>query len=277
MRWDAVVGNPPYNYPKVGGRSSGNVLWPDFVTRGIDYQSKQYLNLVHPAIWRKPTTEDSDVQLWNKLSPKIEYLNINDAEKGLEEFGANTKFDWYVWNREKDPNDKAMVNDINDKSWELNLSEWDFLPNSNYDLIDRLVGEDWHKKQKVIFDSSYHASRSFVTDQSDLAHCHKVVHSTAGGRNIKYSDRQDRGHFGVSKLIIGESGVGDPIIDMEGNFAMTQGAMGLHISSKNEGEKMLEALQSEKMEKVLIACQWSGFRLDPKMIQQLRQDWYLHI
>lgn len=274
MKFDNCVGNPPYNYPKIGGKSSGNVLWPDFVRRGIDTQlvNTGSLTLVHPSIWRKPVDENSDVRLWDKLSNNLIYLNINDARTGQRVFGANTKFDWYVW---KDGyNGQATVNDENGNKTEINLSEWSFLPNSHFELIQTLIAESGVEKQKVLFNSSYHASRSFVTDKEDLAHCHPVVHSTAGGQNIKYSDRQDRGHFGISKLIIGESGIGDPILDVEGEYGMTQGAMGLQIKSEEEGEKILEALESKEMSKVLNACQWSGFRIDPRLFRQFRKDWH---
>ncbi len=274
MKFDNCVGNPPYNYPKIGGKSSGNVLWPDFVKRGIDNQlsSRGSLTFVHPSIWRKPVDRNSDVRLWNKLSNNLVYLNINDSKTGQKVFGANTKFDWYVW---KDGySGLATVNDENGNKIEINLSEWSFLPNSHFKLIQTLIAGSNDKKQKVIFDSSYHASRTFVTDKKDLAHCYPVVHSTAGGRNIKYSDRQDRGHFGIPKLIIGESGIGDPILDVKGEYGMTQGAMGLQIGSEKEGEKMLEVLQSEKMSKILNACQWSGFRIDARLFHQFKKDWY---
>jgi len=273
MKFNNCVGNPPYNYPKIDGKSTGNVLWPSFVKRSIGAQIPRSgsLTFVHPSIWRKPVDENSDVRLWETLSSGLVYLNINDAKTGQEVFGANTKFDWYVW--KADYNGLATVNDINGNETEIDLSEWSFLPNSHFELIQTLKAGRPDEKQKIIFDSSYHASRSFVTDKKDLAHCHPVVHSTAGGQNIKYSDRQDRGHFGVPKLIIGESGIGEPILDVKGEYGMTQGAMGLHVESEEEGKKMLEALQSEKMSKILNACQWSGFRIDPRLFRQFQKNW----
>ena len=42
-----------------------------------------------------------------------------------------------------------------------------------------------------------------------------------------YSSKNDRGHFGIKKIIFGESGIYNSIVDIEGKYGMTQGAMGV--------------------------------------------------
>lgn len=273
MKFDFVVGNPPYNFPKVDGKSSGNVLWPEFVRRSDNVFLKEggRLVFVHPPLWRKPVDENSNVDLRENLS-SLEYLSINSSEKGKEVFEANTSFDWYV-NRKGIKEKETVLSDANDKKHTLNLEEWPFIPNEKFDLIGKLT--EGKEKQEVIFDSSYHASLDFVTNQKDNIHKHPVVHSTSKtNRNIKYSSKNNRGHFGVSKVIVGESGVGEPIVDLEGEYGMTQGGIGLVVENKEEAEKVYEALKSEKFQEVVEACQWSGFRIDHRLFCEMSSNWY---
>jgi hypothetical protein len=44
-----------------------------------------------------------------------------------------------------------------------------------------------------------------------------------------YSNRNDLGMFGVSKVIFGDSGINDVVIDMEGKYGMTQHAIALEV------------------------------------------------
>lgn len=272
MKFDCVVGNPPYNFPKVDGKSSGNVIWPDFVERSKEVFLKDtgYLVFVHPSLWRKPVDENSDVNVRDYLN-SISYLNINSSQKGKKVFDAHTRFDWYLEGGLGIS--KTLVSDIEDKEQLVDLDEWPFIPNKDYEFIQSLLGGD--DTQDVIFDSSYHASRDFVTDEKDNIHKYSVVHSTSKtNKSIKYSSHNDRGHFGISKVIVGESAIGDPIIDMEGEYGMTQGAIGLVVDDKTHAERVARALQSETFQRVLEACQWSGFRIDHRLFESFRDDWY---
>jgi len=68
--------------------------------------------------------------------------------------------------------------------------------------------------------------------------------------------------FGVPKVIFGETGINNVIIDMEGKYGLTGHAMGIKIDSIEEGVKLKTALESEKFKKVLNACSWSNFMID---------------
>jgi hypothetical protein len=68
------------------------------------------------------------------------------------------------------------------------------------------------------------------------------VHSTPkAGIRYMYSKVNDRGHFGVSKVIFGEAGINDVIIDMDGEYGLTNGAIGIKINTLEEGGNILSA------------------------------------
>jgi hypothetical protein len=92
---------------------------------------------------------------------------------------------------------------------------------------------------------------------------------------LVYSNRNDKGHYGVPKIILGESGVASAFYDSKGEYAMTQGAIGIVIEDKEEAEKMLEVLKSESFGNlVLSSCLWSNFRIDAKLFMHLRKDFW---
>jgi hypothetical protein len=89
-----------------------------------------------------------------------------------------------------------------------------------------------------------------------------------------YSNDNKRGHFGVSKVIFGESGINNPIIDIDGIYGMTHGAMGIKINSKEEGEKLSKALTNEKFQEIINSCTYSTYRIDWNIFKDLRRNFW---
>ncbi len=89
-----------------------------------------------------------------------------------------------------------------------------------------------------------------------------------------YSSRNDKGHFGISKVIFGESGINDVIIDLKGDYGMTNGAMAIEISSKDEGEELKKYLLSSDFQELLEACIWGNFRVEWTLFAYFKKDFY---
>jgi hypothetical protein len=87
---------------------------------------------------------------------------------------------------------------------------------------------------------------------------------------------------GVPKVIFGESGINKVIIDTEGRYGMTQGAIGLRIPGVNPDEQnaevrlMAAALECDIFSRILDAMSFSNFRIDWRMFLYLRPDFYKH-
>jgi hypothetical protein len=69
-----------------------------------------------------------------------------------------------------------------------------------------------------------------------------------------YSKVNNRGHFGVSKVIFGDSGINELVIDINGNYGMTQHAMGIRIENETEAIQLSKALTSKKMKIFIDSC-----------------------
>ena len=98
MKFDVIVGNPPYNAPQnaEGKRGGGDTFWDKFVTNSFELlKPNGYLCFVHPMGWRAPVGDYTDVKD-SILSNNLLFLSMNDSEKGLKVFGAGTAYDYYV-------------------------------------------------------------------------------------------------------------------------------------------------------------------------------------
>ena len=141
---DIIIGNPPYQAIQIseGKRGGGDMLWDQFVIKSLDIlKSNGYLCFVHPAAWRKPESDHSKNKgLFELMSHEnqIHYLEIHDTKDGKRVFDSGTRYDFYVLEKRKCYRDTLVKGDDGYKVL-IDLREWDFLPNSNYKLIEPLI------------------------------------------------------------------------------------------------------------------------------------------
>jgi hypothetical protein len=83
--------------------------------------------------------------------------------------------------------------------------------------------------------------------------------------------------FGISKVIFGESGINEVIVDIEGDYGMTQGAIGLKIGSKKEGLIIKDILESGLFDRILKALSFGNFRIDWRIFSYFKKDFYKFI
>lgn len=281
MKFDVVVMNPPYQAPQdaKGKRGGGDLLWHKFVYKSLDEWLKPdgLLCAVHPSGWRKPESERSKyLGMFEKMTHEnhMTYLEIHDTKDGMSTFNAGTRYDWYVIDKSSDGGKTEVVGEDGvSKTLDLRLRSW--LENSEFDAIENLLG-DTRSDNRVVFNvSSYETRKDWVSDKKSSVYCYPLVHSTPKkGTRYCYSSRSDRGHFGVPKIIFGESGIYNPIIDVNGEYGMTQGAMALPILDYEDGVLASKFLTSEKFENILKSCSWSNYRIDWRLFTYFKEGFW---
>ena len=287
-QFDIIVGNPPFNSP--GAVGTGNTIWQLFVKLSLNLLNKDgYLVYVHPSGWRKPATEKSKTHGLYKLMTKdntMIYLEIHDSKDGLKTFQAGTRYDWYVIKASKNVNYKTIIKDQLGITSKINLNTLDFLPNYNLELVLPLLAKPGDEKCPI-FNGKYYAMRKDLVSSVKTSNFkYPLIHSTnknkvdkktgdiISGIRYMYSSRNDKGGFGIPKVIFGDSGINDVIIDLKGEYGMTQHAMAITISSKKEGDELKKYLLSENFKKILDACSWSNFRVDWVLFTYFKKDFY---
>jgi hypothetical protein len=281
MKFDVVAMNPPYQAPQdaKGKRGGGDLLWHKFVYKSLDEWLKPdgLLCAVHPNGWRKPESERSKyLGMFEKMTHEnhMTYLEIYDTKDGMSTFNAGTRYDWYVIDKSSGGGKTEVVGEDGvSKTLDLRLRSW--LGNRDFDAIENLLG-DTRSDNRVVFNvSSYETRKDWVSDKKSSVYCYPLVHSTPKkGTRYYYSSRSDKGHFGVSKVIFGETGIYSPIIDVNGEYGMTQGAMALPILDYEDGVLASKFLTSEKFENILKSCSWSNYRIDWRLFTYFKEGFW---
>jgi hypothetical protein len=292
-QFDIIMGNPPFNAEQThqGKPGGGAILWPSFVENsliGSLLKQDAYLLFVHPALWRKPPSDRAktlfDVMVHEN---HMLYLEIHSKPNGKSVFGVQTRYDFYLIQKRR-PIPRRDLTHVKDQIGEehdnIDLSEWQFLPNHSFELIKPLLTTT--EQDYVIFSrSQFGSDQPWVKPTKYDVYTHPLVHSTPmKGHRIYWSStttpkvKELKPMFGVPKVIFGESGINNAICDIRGEFGMTQGAIGLKIPDpiEREGPIMKKALESERFHTILDAMSFSNFRIDWRMFLFIRPDFYRH-
>jgi hypothetical protein len=206
----------------------------------------------------------------------IQYLETHDEKDGMNVFKAGTRYDWYILKKTPNTGFKTTVIDEDGNMTEIDLSKWPWLPNKYFDQIYSLIGAGC----PILFDRTKYGSdkKDRVSHLKTSEFKYPLIRSTPeNGVRYMYSNRNDFGFFGVSKVIFGESGVKNAITDIKGKYGMTQGAMAIKVTDKQEANLVKKALESNQFQKLLQACMWGNFRIDWRLFTFFKKDWYKEI
>ena len=276
--FDLVCGNPPYN--SSGDTSTGNTIWQDFTRKSINewLLPNGYLLFVHPPGWRKPNTERGKFAKMFSLMTKENQmlrLEIHGMKDGQKVFNCGTRYDWYLIEK-KSQYKNTIIIDENGTQNEIDLSELSWLPNSNLEYVKKLLARNDDEKYEIIYSpSAYEHRKNWMSHNETVEFKYPCVHSTPkSGVRYMYSKVNDRGHFGVPKVIIGEAGINDVIIDINGEYGLTNGAIGIKINNIEEGKQIEKALKCEKFTKFLQSCSFSLFRVDCNIFKEFKKDFW---
>lgn len=278
FKFDAVVGNPPRN-----SSEARNSLWIDFVKKALIDNNEWllpngYLCFVHSSGWRKPCANNSQFSGLFQLMAKdntIEKLFMRGIKNRKRTVNWGTRFDYYLLKKHVSELSFTEVNDENYETHFVNMNEWQWLPNCNIADMKSLLGCMNDQKVTVLSDSSYHAIRSYVSSTKDGTFIYPLIHSTAkNGITFQYSATNKKRHFGIPKVIFGESGINDVVIDMDGTYGMTQSAIAILVSDIEHAQRLKKALLSNKFKMLVSNTCWGNFRIEKELFSYLKYDFY---
>jgi hypothetical protein len=273
MKFDVVVGNPPYQ-EKVGERKT-EPIWNKFVIKSFELvKDNGYVSLIHPTGWRSSKGKFKNIQEL-LLSNKVLTLSMNDFDAGSKIFGVGTNFDYYVIQKSNETV-KTEVNDINNKKTYINLKNMEFIPNGMFDEFLDLIAGEFDEKVNVLYSRSAYGtdkenmSKEFTPDM--IYPCVYTI-TKRDGVNLFYSNTNQNGHFGVSKLIW-SNGLGTyPIIDNDGEYGLTQFSYGI-IDTPENLIRIKSAMESENFLKLMSYVKYTNNKYDYKIIATFKKDFW---
>jgi hypothetical protein len=276
-KFDIIVGNPPYNDGS-DNRGSAHVLWDKFVVKSLDILvSGGYLNMVHPSGWRNVDGGFKKTQRV-MLSKTFIYLSINSSQEGQKTFGATTNFDYYcLLNVSNNNNVKTKIKCIDGTIEEYCLNNIEFIPNGMFDYIFSLVANDDEEKVNVIEDCSYHHQKKYISPIQNDEFKYPCIYSIKKGSvpTFKYSSCNDKGHFGVKKIIFGNGTNPTYMKDECGKYGMTQFSFAVYGYDFDIIEKSIQSSGIMKITEMTKFVSTAGNPIVyPKIISLFRKDFW---
>ena len=269
--FDIVIGNPPYNIPKEGtlkGGYGGRSLWDLFVVKALKewVNAEKYLVFIHPPSWRKP-----EHYLWEVLGNKqLLYLKTYSKKEGNKIFSCSTLVDYYVL---KNTNiyKETIIDGQDGKTYSINLNDWKFLPSGAFDSIKNILGTNEVLYSRTIYGTDKKNITKLKTEKNNLPVVHNMTKKD--GLGFVYSS-ENKGHFGIPKVILSFGEFQYPYNDYKGEYGMSQICYGLKIDSKEEGDKICEAINSAEFKEILKYTKWSTFQTDWRMFKYFKKDFW---
>ena len=255
--FDVVIGNPPYQ-PNSNNKKGGKSLWNQFVEYSLNKVLKNngYLVFIHPALWRKPG---------NKLqktifSKQIHYLQIYNDNQGNKIFGGNasTRVDYYVLQNMKCYK-KTKIHFEDNKIYDIKINNLPFIPNFGWSIFNKILIKLNKNGIETKNDSYCHSSRKYVSKQKDKIFKYKLLNSISKtkGKTYRYSSKPHKNQY-KKKVLFSNGETIVPFYD-DGKLGYTQGGIYILVNNKQEGNKIVEYLNSKLIKYLMKATKWSNF------------------
>lgn len=214
---------------------------------------------------------------------------MNSYNAGMKYFKCYTNFDYYLLQNTLTNNNITKINDYDNLEYDINLNEWEFIPNGMFSEINELLNGD--DLTDVIHDCNYHHNSWNVVDiihdtsiyETRIKYLSKTKTDTfkypivyfitkTDGIKLFYSC-ENKGHIGIPK-VIWSNGKCSPIVDEKGEYGLTQFAYAIadDVDKLNDIKK---ALDNPYFIKIMSYCVFGKLdRYNYKIIALLKKDFY---
>ena len=271
--FDAVIGNPPYQ--NSNGASNGT-LWDKFVLQSFEITKPHgFICMVHPSGWRNVSGKFKKLQ--KKMFEKnMLYLEIHNESDGIATFKAETRYDWYViQNNNNYTTTKIKFEDCN--TMNINIRELEFIPNGQYDLVQKLLAKEDDEKCEVLHSESlYEIRKKWMSKEKSDEYKYPCVYTINSKSQIKHRySSKNNGHIGIKKLMWSNGRIKSigSVIDKEGKYGLTQFAYGIVDKEKNL-ENIKKAFDSNKFRRLMEYCAVCQLTVNYKIIALFKKDFW---
>lgn len=274
--------NPPYQNPnaKNKGRST---LWNKFVGVIPDLcKDNGYVAAVHPSSWRSCSTSSFKEAKQVLKTKQIEYLEIHDEQDGTKTFGAATRYDWYIL-KNCNTNHTTEILDQKGNMVKVDLTQTSFIPNFMIDKVIPMIAKEGEERVEIISDFAYcsipYEKGSGVDYVSKIKHdefIHPVIYSVSkNGPTFNYSSRNDRGHFGIPKVIFNACRPIHFYVDQKGEYGVGHFCVGVVGDLKKIAE-VISNQKTNRFAEFMEATHFTEKVFNQDLIRLLRKNfWHL--
>jgi len=284
--FDIVIGNPPFQNGNSGKTAQGgHDLYPSFFIKSFELLNRNGMLLfITPTKWRAPDKKGDLKIMWDLfINNNPIFLKIYGFSETKQIFrgAAITCLDYFLLQKNNN-NDYTTVIDEENVKQQIDLKEWSFLPNYNYDNIKKIITTA-DKGIKIIYSSSqYDKRKHYMSETKHGQYKFPVMHShTIKDGDIKYwsNTKEPIGNnfvhmFGIPKVILIKGLYVYPYNDYKGEYAMSNYSFGIPITSKKQGDEIVNAINTEQFNNIIKSTKWSSRFTDHNMFKYFKPDFY---
>lgn len=274
MKFDAIVGNPPYQ--KAVGEMKTEPLWHIFVENSIkSLKDGGYLCLVHPSGWRNVDGRFKEVR-GLITSKDVQYLEIHNERDGIKTFNAETRYDWYVLQNVASKG-KTLVKFQDGLEETIDLNKVKFIPNSAFGSIISLLAKDGEERVEILYSSSEYETRLETSSKTKTSKFkYPIVYTVANKDKLNlWWSSEKKGHFGIPKVIWSNGRIVSigTIVDIDGKYGLTQFAYGI-IDDPDNLNNIKKALDNPKFREIMEQCSVGELGINRKALALFRKDFW---
>lgn len=273
-KFDVIVMNPPYQTNNPGQKKT-HPIWDKFVKKSFEILiDGGYYVAVHPSGWRNVDGRFKDTQVLLR-SKQMMYLEMHDFKDGLKTFGAQTDYDFYCI---KNVNNLQVtyIKCQDGHSEVLSLKDMESIPNGNISLILSLVAKPGEETVEILHSySAYETRKDWMSKELSDKFKFPCIQNVSIKNEISclyYSSTNEKGHFGIPKVIFGRkhSGV---MIDFDGKYGLAQDCTAI-VDAQENLENIKKAIESEKFIFDVMGYRILGDKYNRKIIATFRKDFW---
>ena len=271
--FDAVIGNPPYQ--SSNGGASGT-LWDKFVSQSLKItKTDGYICLVNPSGWRNVNGKFKKLQR-DMFEKNMLYLEIHNETDGIKIFNCNTRYDWYViQNNNRYITTKIMFED--NTIMNINIRELEFIPNGQYNLVQKLLAKKEDKICEVLHSYSFYETRKKTMSRAKSEiYKYPCLYTINSKNEIKhmYSSKNE-GFIGLKKLMWSNGSIKSigSVIDNEGKYGLTQFAYGI-VDEGDNLENIKKAFDSYNFRRLMEYCAVCKYSVNYKIIGLFKKEFW---
>ena len=280
MKFDIVVGNPPYQAHNDEDFKKTQSIWGKFAILSCELTKENgYTCLVHPSGWRNYDGKFEEARM-SICAKQLEYIEIHDEQDGLKTFGATTRYDWYVRKNIPTSHDTEIL-DQEGKLVLANLEGISFVPNSMIDRVFSMLAKPGEEKVEVICDYAYGTVKTKKAQTMDTTKhdgfIYPVIYSTpVRGPTVWYSNTNKNGHFGIPKVVLNPSRPIGFVIDEKGEYGMSEYCVGIvgEISYLRMVADVIANQKTNGFAEFMESCHLADNIFNKNVISFLRHDFW---
>jgi len=259
MKFDVIIGNPPYQENDDKGKSKGggrNVIrgYGSFVKHGLELLKQEgSLLYIIPQGWQVNTNA-----LWNLLTNEFSLDYIDNNNDYYQKFfdGVGSTF-CVIKASNKKYNGTTFVESFGN----LNLKDVPTLPNTNdTELLRNIINFFSKKGKKLKFkgDSNFHYQKKSTKENVRTLNDNVFVYPIKHTSSKTFYSRIPHPAQNIPKVIVSDSGYLSPFFD-NGQFGVTQHSPYMIVNCEEEGNKIVDFLNSDEIQLLLQVTKKSGF------------------